>query len=185
MRYSAPRWQQRPDLAAVCAAFACIVAIDAVPALVPATDGFVSNLDDLAHVAVAIIVVVLVRARGAVAAALIVGGVAIDLDHVPGIAGWSVPNDGAGRPYHSLAVVALLLAVAVLAPRARGIAAGAAAGVAVHLWRDLSTGPGVPLVWPLSTAMVRLPYSVFACSVLAAAALIVAQERWRSESATR
>jgi inner membrane protein len=151
---------------------------------VPATDGFVSKLDDLAHVATAVIVVVLLRPRPSFAAALIVASVAIDLDHVPGIAGWSVPNDGAGRPYHSLAVVALLLAVAVLVPRARSIAAAAAAGVAVHLWRDLVTGPGVPLTWPLSTEMVRLPYAVFAISVLAAVGLSVVRARPRSESAS-
>jgi inner membrane protein len=185
MKSSAPRWQQRPDLAAVCAAFACTALIDAAPVVLPATDGFVSKLDDLAHVATAVIIVVLLRPRPPFAAALIVGSVAIDLDHVPDMAGWSVPNEGAGRPYHSLVVVALLVAVAVLVPKIRSIAAGAATGVAVHLWRDLATGPGVPLTWPLSTALVRLPYSVFAISVLAAVALSVVRARPRSESASQ
>jgi inner membrane protein len=174
-----------PAVPVLCAAVACIVAIDALPALIPATDRLVAQLDELAHLATSVVVVLLLRPQPAFAAALVVGGVAIDLDHVPGFVGWSVPNEGAGRPYHSLMVIALLLTVAMLVPRARSLAAGGAAGVAVHLWRDLSTGPGVPLTWPLSAGMVRLPYSVYACSVGVAVVLAGVRAQRRSESASQ
>jgi inner membrane protein len=180
-----PRTPYGEAIPAVCVAVLCIVAIDALPALAPATDGFVGKLDDLAHVATAIIAVLLFRPGRAFAAALVVASVAIDVDHVPHVLGWAVPNDGSGRPYHTLAVVALFLAVAAIAPRARTLAAGAAAGVAVHLLRDVATGPGVPLTWPISAAMVRLPYVVYACLVATAVVLVVARTRRRSESTSR
>jgi inner membrane protein len=170
---------------AAAVAIGCIVVIDALPALVPATDRVVSNLDDLAHLATAVLVVLLLRPSPVFAAALIVAGVAIDLDHVPDRLGWDVPNADAARPYHTLAVVALLLALSAIAPRARAFTAGAAAGVAVHLWRDLATGPGVPLIWPVSERIIRLPYSVYAGSIAAAVVvLVVVRGRRRSESAS-
>jgi inner membrane protein len=167
-----------------CIAVTCIVVIDAGPALAPGTDPFVTKLDDLAHVATAIIVALLLRPGPAFTAALIAGSVAIDADHMPAVLGWDVPNGGAARPYHSLAAVALLLAVAALAPRARSLAAGLAVGIAAHLWRDLATGPGIPLTWPISAAAVRLPYVVYACSVAAAVALVAVRTRRQSESAS-
>jgi inner membrane protein len=180
-----PQTRHGGAVPALCAAVVCIVVIDALPALFPATNRFVTNLDELAHAATAVIVVLLLRPKRIFAAALIAGGVAIDLDHVAHFAGWDVPNGSAARPYHSLTVVALLLAVAASAPRARAIAVGGAAGVAVHLWRDLATGPGVPLVWPVTDGSVRLPYSVYACSIGAAAVWLVAvRRRQRAESAS-
>jgi len=46
---------------------------------------------------------------------------------------------------------------------------GLAFGISAHLLRDLATGPGVPLFWPLSGAAVELPYVAFVAALLAAA----------------
>jgi hypothetical protein len=82
---------------------------------------------------------------------------------------------------------AVLIAVgAVLGGRAKPIAFGAAFGVCAHFVRDLCTGPGLALAWPLSGATVRLPYLAFAALlVLTAAAVAIATKRERSPSERR
>ena len=73
---------------------------------------------------------------------------------------------------HSLATVVVLIGCAVAVPRFRVPLAGLAAGVAAELWRDLATGPGVPLAWPVLPDSVRLSWPVYGASlvVLAGAA---------------
>jgi inner membrane protein len=44
-------------------------------------------------------------------------------------------------------------------------------GVGLHLVRDLATGPGLRLLWPLSGRGSRAPYPPYAAAVLAAAAV--------------
>ena len=108
---------------------------------------------------------------------------AIDLDHLPGLLGWHGLTQGTPRPYtHSLATPVALIAVgALLGGRAKPIAFGAAFGVCAHLFRDLCTGPGLALAWPLSGAVVRLPYLAFAAGlILTAVAIIAATARRRS-----
>jgi len=51
---------------------------------------------------------------------------------------------------------------AVVLPRWRPALLGIAFGFALHLARDLVTGPGVPLALPFSDASVRLPYLIYA-----------------------
>ena len=148
-------------------------------------------LDEAAHAATATLVVLVLRPllSGPTAAAAVVAAVLVDVDHVPGtLLGQSWLTDGVPRPYpHSLLTVALLAAGAVLV-RARGgessrrrrlvgrLLAGAALGVTVHLARDLATGPGVALGWPLSSAAVTVPYVLYAGAVaaLAVAGVLVA-----------
>lgn len=100
--------------------------------------------------------------------AALVASVAVDVDHLPlylGNGAFSV--DGGRPPTHSLLLVALLALLAV-PPRARWLL-GAAAGVVLHLTRDLVTGPGVPLLWPLADANLRLPYWPYAAVLVALA----------------
>ena len=87
----------------------------------------------------------------------------------PGAAGLAGLTGGAPRPYtHSLVTPLVLIAVGAVRPgRARPIAFGAAFGVGAHLFRDLCTGPGLAIAWPLSSAAVRLPYLVFAAGLVA------------------
>ncbi|MGZ4541401.1 MAG: metal-dependent hydrolase [Blastococcus sp.] len=108
---------------------------------------------------------------------VLAGAVLLDLDHIP-LYLWEVgaaaPN---GRPVtHSLATVLVLLAGAALVRRLRVPLGGLALGVALHLLRDIGTGPGVPLFWPLSPASVQIPYAVYLAVVVAltGAAVLVA-----------
>jgi inner membrane protein len=102
------------------------------------------------------------------------GAVLIDVDHLPqflGFPGWAVA--GGRPPTHSLALVLVLLG-AGLAGRRVAAARYLAIGVLLHFVRDLATGPGVPLLWPLRGS-VLLPYAGYAalmCLAAVACALV-------------
>ena len=100
--------------------------------------------------------------------------ITIDLDHVLLYLGWwDVAPDG-GRPFtHSLATVVVLLATAAV-PAVRIPALGLAVGVVLHLFRDLGTGPGVPLWWPLSGHSVTIPYRAYVAVLTLATIVAVA-----------
>jgi inner membrane protein len=92
---------------------------------------------------------------------VLIGSVAIDVDHLPlyaGVSGFRV--DGGRPPSHSLALVLLLLAGAAI-PALRKPLVGLAGGVILHIVRDMATGPGVPLFWPLIPENFLLPYPVY------------------------
>jgi inner membrane protein len=92
---------------------------------------------------------------------VLIGSVAIDVDHLPlyaGVSGFRV--DGGRPPSHSLALVLLLLPGAAI-PALRKPLVGLAGGVVLHVVRDMATGPGVPLLWPLIPENFLLPYSVY------------------------
>jgi inner membrane protein len=93
---------------------------------------------------------------------VLAGAVLLDLDHVPLFLGLDVAATPGGRPVtHSLLTVALLLVAGAVARRWRIPLLGLAVGAATQLVRDLSTGPGVPLLWPLVPDDVRLPYAPY------------------------
>ena len=114
------------------------------------------------------------RAGARLRAWALVGSVVIDLDHVPFFLGWQPIVSPVGRPVtHSLTVVVGVLLLAAV-PVLRRAALALAAGVLSHLARDLATGPGVPLLWPLSPDGWTVPYGAYvACLVLAAAVALV------------
>ena len=119
-------------------------------------------LDKPAHVLTAWLVLAALTARTTALRVLpwvLAGAVLLDLDHVPLFLGLAVTATASGRPVtHSLATVAVLLALGLAVRRRRSALAGLAVGAATQLLRDLSTGPGVPLLWPALSADVRLPY---------------------------
>ncbi|HEX3561703.1 MAG TPA: glycosyl hydrolase [Solirubrobacterales bacterium] len=169
-----------------------VVALDLLWSLLVGSTGSFGYgfLDVPAHVATcavalfAVSALANVRLRAPFVAAALAASVAIDIDHLPGYLGWHGLAGSLPRPYsHSLALVAALL-VCVWATRggtARQVSLGLAFGVSAHLLRDLATGPGVPLIWPVSSEVIVAPYALFAGG-LAAAALVVAA---RSVSARR
>jgi inner membrane protein len=114
--------------------------------------------------------------------AALVASVALDLDHVPGYLGSHVLMGSGPRPYsHSLATIAVLVAgAAALHGRSRAISLGAAFGVGGHLLRDLATGPGIPLVWPVSASAVSIPYALFVAALLAAVGMAAGRRAQRS-----
>jgi len=127
-------------------------------------------LDETAHVlTTALLLLPFVSPR--FRAGALAGSVAIDADHLPRVLGWRGLTRRVGRPYgHAPIVLAALTGAVGFAPRrARPVLLGAAAGTAVHLWRDLATGPGIPALWPLTKRSARIPYAVYAGSLVAAA----------------
>lgn len=120
------------------------------------------------------------------AAAALVASVAIDLDHLPGILGWSGLIGLGPRPYsHSLLTVFVLLAFGFfVSGRYKMAMLGLAFGVSAHLFRDLATGPGIPLLWPFSDVSARIDYGFYAL-LLAALAATAAVGRRRALLAAR
>ncbi len=130
-------------------------------------------VDEPAHLATCAVALLALLALGSqlparfVVAALI-ASVAIDLDHIPGYLGWDWMAGSLARPYsHSLLLVAVFAGLALLSRnrKLRLASLGLAFGVSMHLLRDLATGPGVPLAWPVSSEIVSTPYAVFAGSL--------------------
>jgi inner membrane protein len=111
----------------------------------------IALFDHPAHVATAILL-------GGTDRIYLAGSLLPDLDHIPVALG--DPEIGDPRPNtHSLLVVGVAAAID------RRLGAGAAA----HFVRDLAMGPGVPLLWPFTKRLFRVPYSAYAVLVLATA----------------
>lgn len=135
-------------------------------------------LDEPAHLATALLVLLAVAGPGRLLArpwfggAALVGAVAIDLDHVPLYAGAAVAVDG-GRPFtHCLLTAVVLSAAALAVARFRPVLLGLATGVLLHLLRDLATGPGVSLFFPVWSERIEMPYRAYVvvlviCAVVA------------------
>lgn len=141
-------------------------------------------LDEPAHLATAALLLACVGALRRTRPVLItlVASVAIDLDHLPLYAGAPMGADGR-PPTHSLATVAALAAAGLLVKRHRTDLLACAAGVTLHLVRDVATGPGAPLAWPISGHDVVAPYAGYA-ALLVVAAIAAAGVRVRVGSTT-
>jgi inner membrane protein len=101
------------------------------------------------------------------AAGVLAGSVLLDVDHVPEVFGKDLLRNGDSRPVpHSLPIPALL----ARDRRTRAVAVG----VAAHLVRDLATGNGVQLLWPLTRRVYAIPYAAYA-ALLAGAAVLSAR----------
>jgi inner membrane protein len=121
-------------------------------------------IDETAHLATALIVLFCIAPRLSLLrlSGTVIGGTAIDLDHLPALAGSLVLTDGTNRPYtHSALTAVLLILLGVILPAwLREGVWGAALGVTSHVFRDMATG-GVPLLWPLELTSYTVPYSVY------------------------
>jgi inner membrane protein len=168
-------------------ALAGVCALDAVQAARPWPVPIVGLLDEPAHLLTAWLALAALGLAGLRGASrllpwVLLGSVALDADHVPlYLWGEPVAHHG-GRPVtHAAVTVVVLLAVAALTrARARTAALGLAAGVALHLVRDVATGPGIPLLWPLDGTDVRLPYAAYLAVVVVAATVAVVRGLRRS-----
>lgn len=131
-------------------------------------------VDETAHLATALIVLLCIAPRSNLfrLSGTVIGGTAIDVDHLPAMAGSLVLTDGTNRPYtHSaLTAVLLILLGAILPAWLREVTWGASLGVASHLLRDMATG-GVPLLWPLQLASFTVPYSAYVVTLAAGACI--------------
>ncbi|WP_245820959.1 metal-dependent hydrolase [Geodermatophilus pulveris] len=114
---------------------------------------------------------------------VLLGAVAIDVDHLPLYLWGALASSPGGRPVtHSLITVLVLLVVAALSRRLRTAATGVAVGVLLHFVRDVATGPGLPLAWPLCSGGALLPYGLYIGVVAAVTALAVARRVHAFES---
>ncbi|WP_113684636.1 metal-dependent hydrolase [Blastococcus atacamensis] len=165
-------------------ASATVVALDQVLAAGPWPTVVEGLLDEPAHLLTAAVLLAALApgARAPVVAGALTGSVLIDLDHVP-LYLWNATPPGDGRPVtHSLATALALVAVArLLRGRARGVLTGAGAGVLLHLVRDLASGPGVPLLWPVTATGAHVPYAVYAGVLAGATGVVVV--RWLGSGA--
>jgi inner membrane protein len=135
-------------------------------------------LDEPAHLATAWLALCALTPRQAppwLWRSALVASVAIDVDHVPLYltGGWFAVGDGR-PPTHSFALILVLMATGLLGQRARW-ALGAATGVLLHLVRDLATGPGVAVLWPISDTAIRVPYRYYVGLVVLLAAAACAR----------
>ncbi len=124
----------------------------------------VGLLDEPAHLLTAALVLLALPTRfwQRNAGWVLLGSVALDIDHVPlflGDAGFAV--DGGRPPTHSLVTVVVLILGAAAVPGLRRGLGAFALGVGLHLLRDVATGPGIPLLWPLARAVVTVPYLAY------------------------
>ncbi len=145
-------------------------------------------LDWPAHLATAalLLAALLPERSRAVASWALAGAVLIDLDHIPFYLWGALSTEDAGRPVtHSLATVIVLAVAGAMGPRRlRPALYGLSLGVCLHLVRDVATGPGVPLWWPVEDGGVLLPYWIYAL-VLGAATATVAGRQVRRSGAAR
>jgi inner membrane protein len=117
-------------------------------------------VDWIGHVATGVVIVALLCPPRRMAVAIIVFSVVLDVDHLPLELGTDVLTAGTPRPYtHSLLTILVVLVAAGVMRSA--VLLGAAIGLAGHLFRDLGTGDGVPLLWPLSDAGASVPFALY------------------------
>jgi inner membrane protein len=158
------------------AGLGAIAALDAVRTARHWPVPVVAALDWPAHVTTAALVLAALPRRlpPRVAAWALAGSVVIDLDHIPLYLGIeSLATVHGGRPVtHSLTTAAALLGAAVPARgRAREVLTGLGVGVLLHFVRDIGTGPGLPLFWPLHRGNPHIPYAAHFAALAAAAAV--------------
>ncbi len=147
-----------------------VVALDLLwGSLAGSTGSFAYGLvDEPAHLATCALLVLAVATIAGVrpptrfVMAALIASVVIDLDHLPKYLGSHLAGSGLPRPgTHGLLIVLALLALAAAKRGAvRQISLGAAFGVSAHLLRDLATGPGVPMFWPVSSHVATIPYGL-------------------------
>jgi inner membrane protein len=180
MPHVPPGSRSRRIVAAVASVLAvlCIVGLDRIAAARSWPIPVIGLLDEPAHLLTAWLVLnAVTRARTRSWPWVLLGVVAIDVDHVPLYLLGGPIAVGGGRPVtHSLITVLVLLVVAVAVRRARAATGGLAAGVLLHLLRDVATGPGVPVWWPVQPDSVLLPYRLYLFVLVALAAAAVAQQ---------
>lgn len=117
--------------------------------------------DELGHLLTAFVFAVTVRSLGVPlpVGAVLIGGVILDLGHIPDRFGITETITGSSRNgSHSLFAVAVIAAIALGAPRHRLVWVGLALGALSHLWRDMGTGT-VPLGWPFVTSVYSMTFA--------------------------
>ena len=138
----------------------------------------IGALDEIAHVATTSLVllavrdVIWLRERSADVRVALASTVLIDLDHLRPPSGSSSVFRGGRSSTHSITTVGAALLGAGVAPTAtwKRRLTSAAAGLALHIGRDVATGRGLMLWWPVSKEPVKVHYGYYAIACFGAAA---------------
>jgi hypothetical protein len=107
--------------------------------------------------------------------AAMLGGTAIDLDHVPDFLGWHYLSTGTERPHtHALPTLVLLLGITLCqrGPR-RQVLLAATLGLASHFVRDLVEGSTLSLLWPVTSRGFSAPYGGYVAVLIACVGVII------------
>ncbi len=161
----------RLSAAALAALVAAVVVVEGILALEPPTL-LLGAADWIGHLATTAIILAAIPRRlppGLIAGAFL--ALLIDLDHIPDLFADEGITARTPRPVsHSLLTVlaagGIAAAVRARAPRYGDLAVGVAIGIPMHLLRDVFTGPGVALLWPLSTVVVEGPFLVYLAGLI-------------------
>lgn len=144
----------------------------------------VGVLDEIAHLATTGLILLSARdvrwlreRHGYVRVAL-AATVLIDVDHLRPPAGSASVFRGGRSVTHSMTTVAaVLLGTAAAPPVWRRRLVAAASGLALHFGRDVATGHGLMLWWPIRRHAVKVHYGYYAAACLGAAAAAGARLR--------
>ena len=132
----------------------------------------VGLFDHPAHLATGALIALNVRGRPKRwRRACLAGSLIADVDHIPLALRPQLPTTDDPRPLsHCLLAVAPVAAAAGVTQSER--LHGLAVGMLAHYLRDLGVGSGVPLLWPLTSRSLNVPYAVYlaACVALVARA---------------
>lgn len=141
----------------------CLIGIITIEILEQGVDslpvhGFLDHVGHLLTATVAALAIRAIRLPIPVWSVLL-GGVILDLGHVPQMLGVINALEGSTRNgSHSLAIVILLASLGFLDQRRAHIWLGIAIGATSHLWRDMGTGT-VALMWPLTETVYGTLYT--------------------------
>jgi hypothetical protein len=159
------------SLAAVLTCVAAIAAADLLIWLRKPPLGVQALLDEPAHAATGVLALGTLALAVDLPVMLVVlcGSLLIDLDHVPALLGSDLLQHGTPRPYtHSLLTVVVGTGAISVVPRhARKPWIVAVLALGLHFFRDMAEpgGPGVALLWPLSSRAYNVGYVWYAAAL--------------------
>lgn len=165
--------------AAPAAAAIGVLAVDLVISSNSWSIPVLGGLDEVGHLFTAAIILLALPlpAGRRLAPWALLGAVTIDADHVPLYTFAKEFSVGGRPPTHSFVTALALLSAGSALPAVRIPCVGLALGVCLHFVRDVSTGPGLPLFWPVADVSVRWPFTAYL--VILGVATVAATARLR------
>lgn len=155
----------------------CVAGLLALRRLEPASETLTIHgfYDEVGHLLTALVAAIGIRALRLPVPiwSVLLGGMILDLGHVPQILGYVGSLEGSSRNgSHSLGVVAVLACLGFLDRRRANIYLGIAIGAVSHLWRDMGTGT-VALMWPITETVYGTLYTRYIAGLTGMAVAMV------------
>jgi len=166
-----------------------VVAIDCIYGIFSPRLAVAALMDEAAHITTAGLLIVALTNCPSLefSLAALASSILIDIDHVPMQLGWDVLTRGTPRPYtHSVlsVIIAGILGLTLKLDAGR-IARGVSFGVAAHLLRDVATGGGVSLFWPVTNRNVHVSYSSYIVLLCLLSVIIVVRNTGKMSANAR